>query len=1629
MADDLTTRLIVDGGREFVSQLTEAAVAQQNLINVISRASQQPPSQLGAAMQTAAEGITKAEKVTQEFSEAAKILGVDLDDVIRIVQRQNKALLENAAAAEKATAHQKALAQASQTVGANARTAPLIGDLTRNQQINAREDQLFRQAIPGPQRNFQNVRSTTADRAIQTFIENEANVRNRVEERALLASQEREKRRTAILRQEFEARVRLHSQEAQDRLNQERRRARGEQFTGFDNARFSGGFAGNLDNITASTQRVTKASQDKNRAIDEQTQAESRSSRGGITYLSTLSAIHAASFLATNRTFTLVGSLTTLGFAFSRLGVGAQLIGVTFGGALLAFNAVTTSIDRLQQAFFKVITTAGAVGAAITLAFAGATAESVKLAGGVEDAFSEVVAFGGPTVAQLGEIDEIISGLSRRFGETAKDVTQSSSAFIRAGGSIEQAIKGASEAVVLLQVASRGELVPANAARSIAVVTNAFKDQGVEAGRAADIIVGTAQKSALTFTEVTQAFQQAAPTAANLNIPLTDLAATIAVLANNGLRGQVAGSGFKQVLLDLLNPSKQARERLQELNISLFDTEGKVRPLGDVFADLQAKLGPLAAATSGLTDAQRGQALAAIFGSRANLAAAIIARTGKQDFDEMREAIEATSAIDIANTLLAPTNAQVRILTTNVQELARAFGGPLNVAIGTVIKSVNEFLQSVGRGGFERAGQAIIAVITGQGFGPISQALDNLSETNPRVSSFFTNLLNSALTVRNAVVSQFIPAIENAGGVLETAFSSLNIEQEFNSITKALLNVVSAGSQFTTFMAQLVSDIVTGSERGNKLRETLAGLTTIIGTTLVGALAAVVIPMAATVKLLEHIGKAVIDVLDDMGKFNTLWEVGWEIAKNSVNNFLKDVSPRLQALGQLLVGIATRDMSAINEAMARLEQNEIKIQTADAVRNFGTLDNALINTSAQLGRVRQKIKENEDAIARLEQVGADVGATGDLGAGIIAQENNALREQERLLAGITETLRNAKQAGATGESGVDALFGAGVIPGLREFRDKIEEIRRNPANLSDILNFAEGDLPDFFTNLAKQVAQVEDLFNKTPEDDPTLSGFLPDPDEAAKIARQLNDIFRDANRDIDNLTEDAHQKHADLIQDTLRKIIDAQTNFNKQMTQINQDVIDRKDEALESLQETRADRGFNQAIQIFFENAERQHDAFNQRRDLREQQSLSEFERANQRRLQDVQTFFSRRESLDQQAFSRQQALEDRAFQRGQQDDQRTLSQRQRNEENALNKSLESESRKRDIARRLAEAAPSERAKIQEDINREEQDRKFQEGQQNQLKALRERHERENVTFARQQEDQAFQFRIQQQLAEFAFRIRLEEAFQRIRRGLEDQEQGRIDNRDSALLERRISRAEFEALRRRSIQQGQQTLADQYEDNVLLPRRFGRIDREAAKRRITLGTNTIEQLFDIIDRFEEQKQTQSEQRARQARGITQRATERATQFAEGLGQRPGGLETMLDRINFRLFATLDLLEKGQAESIEFLNLIHGGTLGDIANLAPGARTIRPPQGPQLPTSLNTNQPVTLSVPAGNTIRLLIPNDFGTVLGQGVAAGLQQAGALAPRSSPQINIGGNVYDPTDLLRLYQQYLYGSAVQRR
>lgn len=249
--------------------------------------------------------------------------------------------------------------------------------------------------------------------------------------------------------------------------------------------------------------------------------------------------------------------------------------------------------------------TAAAITAAGT-AIAGVGAYSVKVGSEFESAMSSASATAAATEEEYAKMEAAAMEMGRTTSKTATESANALEYMALAGWDVDTSVS-ALPSVLRMSEASGMDL-----ARTSDLVTDSMAALGVtvdELPNYLDAATKAQNKSNQTAEQLMEAYLGVGGTMKNLNIPITESATALGVLANRGIKGSEAGTALNAVMVNLTTGTGQAGAMMSKLGISAFDSSGK-------FIGLEETLKQVDTALKGCTEEERNAALAAIGGKQ-----------------------------------------------------------------------------------------------------------------------------------------------------------------------------------------------------------------------------------------------------------------------------------------------------------------------------------------------------------------------------------------------------------------------------------------------------------------------------------------------------------------------------------------------------------------------------------------------------------------------------------------------------------------------------------------------------------------------------------------------------------------------------------------------------------------------------------------------------------------------------------------------------------------------------------------------------------------------------------------------------------------------------------------------------
>ena len=467
------------------------------------------------------------------------------------------------------------------------------------------------------------------------------------------------------------------------------------------------------------------------------------------------------------------------------------------------------------------------VGAASTV-LGGIGAASINVGSQFEASMSQVAATMGMTAEEANYSNKEyakLANVAKEMGASTKfSASEAGEALNYLALAGYDADKACAALPTILNLAAAGGM---DLAAASDMVTDSMSALGIAATEEnltqfGDQLAKTAQKSNTSVAQLGEAILTVGGTAKTLAGGTTEMNALLGILADNGDKGAEGGTKLRNVMLSLQAPTDAAAKKLNSLGVSVYDAQGKMRPMNEVLGDLSASMGDM-------TDAAKQDTLSTIF-NKADLKSvtALLDSCGER-FDELSGYIADSDGAmqNMADTM--NNNLQGRI--TEFKSAMEGAGIAIYEALGSgnlknLVQEasgwIGELTKATEEGGIDGLVGAVGSVfakivtkiasmspqIVQAGVGIVDSLISGVKSNLPQIA----NGLIETGTVFVQGILRLVPELLLAGGDLVFELSKGVVEQLpelLNSGTEAVVKLAQGIVGGTPLMADVVVEIIT----------------------------------------------------------------------------------------------------------------------------------------------------------------------------------------------------------------------------------------------------------------------------------------------------------------------------------------------------------------------------------------------------------------------------------------------------------------------------------------------------------------------------------------------------------------------------------------------------------------------------------------------------------------------------------------------------------------------------------------------------------------------------------------------------------------------------------------------------
>lgn len=514
------------------------------------------------------------------------------------------------------------------------------------------------------------------------------------------------------------------------------------------------------------------------------------------------------------------------------------------------------------------------------------------------------------TTAEGQKAFETLENAARECGaSTAFSATEAAEALNYLALAGYDADKAATALPTVLKLAGAGAM---DLAAASDMVTDSMSALGIEATEAnltqfSDQLAQTASKANTSVAQLGEAILTVGGTAKGLAGGTTELNTALGILADNGLKGAEGGTHLRNIILSLQNPTDKAAASLKSLGVDVYDAQGNMRGLNDVFKDLQG-------AMDGMDNASKDTILSTLFNKTDLTAANAMLANCTDRFDELSASIEnsAGACENMYAIQLDNLNGDIDILKSGLSDLGisiyQDLNGPLREMTQLATSMVGELSEAYKSGGMEG--------MVGAVGGCMAEVVNTIADYAPQVVSMGVDLLEN-----------FISGITDNSGALATAASeviTVFVEGLFTLVPQVILAGIDILTQFVQSMtAQLPQLISTGTQaivnfvNGiiQRLPEVISTALTLVQTLVnsIGQNAPMLI--SAAIQLIGNLVLGIVSMLPQ------LLQMGIQLILSLAQGILSNLPQILQMGVQIIISL----VSGITQMLPMIIQGGIQL--------------------------------------------------------------------------------------------------------------------------------------------------------------------------------------------------------------------------------------------------------------------------------------------------------------------------------------------------------------------------------------------------------------------------------------------------------------------------------------------------------------------------------------------------------------------------------------------------------------------------------------------------------------------------------------------------------------------------------
>lgn len=409
-----------------------------------------------------------------------------------------------------------------------------------------------------------------------------------------------------------------------------------------------------------------------------------------------------------------------------------------------------------------------------------------KVGADFESAMSEVSAISGATGSEL----DALTQKAKEMGASTKfSASESAEAFkymAMAGWETSDMLDGIS-GVMNLAAASGEDL--AEVSDIVTDAITAFGLQASDSAHFADVLAAASNSANTNVAMLGGSFKYVAPVAGALGYSIEDVSVALGMMANSGIKAEMAGRSLRSMLSRLASPTKDVEEAFEQLGLSaseaLTNADGSMKPLSDTIEILRGSM-------SGLDEATKASVASGIAGTEAMSGLLAIVNSSDADFEKLTESIANAdgTAQRMAETMEDNLEGAITIMKSAVEGFGISLYETFSVKAKDGVKTLTDYISRLQKA-FDSGGmQGLLTEFDSV----MTDALGVVTEYLPKIISVGGSVVGS---LANGII-QNLPALVDAASEIIINF--------VDNITSRAGDIVSSAATIVTDLADGISE-------------------------------------------------------------------------------------------------------------------------------------------------------------------------------------------------------------------------------------------------------------------------------------------------------------------------------------------------------------------------------------------------------------------------------------------------------------------------------------------------------------------------------------------------------------------------------------------------------------------------------------------------------------------------------------------------------------------------------------------------------------------------------------------------------------------------------------------------------